>query len=165
MPAKDLSGLRGWLVLAEAALVFSAFVSGAKAISLYFTMSEGPSRAFFSGSSSIVHLFYLEITTSLLRFIGLLFLNILFFRRKRIFPKCMIVFLCAQFGLDLIDHFAAASVAESIAGATMTLQLMSDLSVALFPAEGFWLWLSLVLAFAWTAYLLRSRRVKATFVR
>lgn len=159
MPTKDLSGLRGWLVLARAVLVWSAFMSGVMASSLYSTMSD------FSGSSPVGHLFHLEITTSLLRFVGLVFLNILFSRRKRIFPKCMIVFLCAQFGLDLIDYFAAASVAQSIAGARMTFQLMADLEVALFPAYGFWLWCSPVLAFAWVAYLLRSRRVKATFVR
>jgi len=86
------------------------------------------------------------ITTVLLA--GLVYLNFLFFKKKKIFPKVFIIFLVLYFAVSLLMYWANPS---------------GDLQVqtALAGTVG----ISFIQGIVWVSYFLSSRRVKATFVR
>ena len=75
---------------------------------------------------------------------ALIYLNILFFKKRKEFPRYFIIYLAANFVLILIDYLIIAGVNPSADA--------SDLGRA-FIASAIWI-----------PYLLKSRRVKETFV-
>jgi hypothetical protein len=91
-----------------------------------------------------------EIITNLIFVIVLIGLNYLFFKRRRSFPSFMILYFVFQLLVTIADTVVAHSVLPS---------------VALSSASGVRLARSIIPVCIWVPYLLRSRRVKVTFVR
>lgn len=79
---------------------------------------------------------------------GLVYLSILFFKKKKIFPKLFMIFLVLYFGASVLMYWVNPG---------------GDLQVqtALAGTVG----ISFIQGIVWVSYFLTSRRVKATFVR
>jgi hypothetical protein len=150
-----LNGLRGWLVLVGLGLVVSAIIS------LYGLWTDLPflrdrirllnaHHPEYNGSlvdDEILFLIFFNVITAVF-LAGLVYLNILFFKKKKTFPKFFIVFLVFYFAVSLLMYWANPSgelrVQSALAG-----------TVGMAFLQGI----------VWVSYFLSSRRVKATFVR
>jgi hypothetical protein len=161
------NGFRGWLAVMEVFLVVSAIWNAIKAISLNTDLGNLRFHGYLDEGSPLALAFHIEFITSLVQFILLLPLSVLFFRRSRLFPMCMVAFLVLQIGLSVVDYMAASAATKSMLGAVTTAAFMADAQIATFPADfgprglifGF------LIAAGWTIYLRRSLRAKATFAR
>jgi hypothetical protein len=85
-------------------------------------------------------------------FLAVVCVDVLFLRRKSSFPRCCIFFFFARFALETNGFLASrAGFAPEIFGTTNASSIQFFLSFAgLIP---------------WTLYLLRSQRVRTTFIR
>jgi hypothetical protein len=166
-PAKDaeeLKGLGGWLILVGIGLLFGVVYRSFSILHIVnlFTMgtvrhiSNPHSAGFIPGYTGIVE-FEICAQVALLTFTILL--AILFVQESRAFPRLWIAFL----GLQLIylgaDHWI---VSHAVAGSPVQLQqtLRPIRQQALLRII-----LATIGGTIWIFYAVRSRRVKATFIR
>lgn len=143
----DLNGIGGWLILPAIGLAISPFLSlhGIVTDSLLLT---GDHPSLFANHPSLTSLLIFEILINTAFLFAVICLNILFYTKKRIFPRCIIAFYAAQCVLMLADHLAAVSVFPSV-----------DLSANVITVVR-----SFIVAVVWIPYFLNSKRVEATFV-
>jgi len=139
-----LNGLGGWLVLVGFGLVVSPIISiYGLWTDLQFVANRLHQLQAWDDETLFVILFDF-ITAVFLA--GLVYLNILFFKKKKIFPKYFMLFLVINFAVSLLKYWASPS------GAVQT---------ALAGTVG----MSFIEGIVWVSYFLTSRRVEATFVR
>ena len=144
----DLNRIGGWLILVAFGLVVSPFACLNTIITEYPVLTGGQYQPAPGEHVSFATLITLEIAINAVFIAGLLCLNFLFFTKKKIFPKWMIVYLVAQIFLSVADLTAAAAGLSSAAAPAMIAGLVRPIVAALI----------------WIPYFSTSRRVKATFV-
>ncbi len=128
-------GLGGWLVLVGIGLVLGPLVT-LGSIFLDWLPALNEGRA-------SAHFFYLVVAVYTLLIAASVWLILLFFMKKWRFPKYMVFYLVGRFFLSLLIYYFAQQESISYSG----------------PAGSF------IVAAIWISYLVRSRRVKATFVK
>jgi hypothetical protein len=143
-PRSDLQGIGGWLILVAIGLAFSPFqcLHG-----VYVDLRVLYGVGFQLGLASqpgLAFLVLFEAATNSIFLIGLIGLNLLFYRKKRAFPVWMIAYLAIHMGLILIDEVLA---------------MLFGSHAGLSAVAG-----GVIQAAIWIPYLLKSERVKATFV-
>jgi hypothetical protein len=147
-PFDDLNGLGGWLILPAIGLAISPFISMHGIVTDIQLLTGGDHLGIFVNHPSLTGLLTFEIIINTSFLAAVIALNILFYTKKRLLPKCMIVFYAAQCILMLADHLAATAVFPS-----------SDLSAGLFTVVR-----AFIGAAVWIPYFMSSQRVEATFV-
>jgi hypothetical protein len=142
---KNLNGLEGWLALVGFGLLVEPFVLlyTIFSVNLPFLYSDNYQNV-AANYPTLANLGVYELIINIAFLAALIYLNILFFKKRKIFPRYFIIYLAANFVLILIDYLIIAGVNPSVDA--------SDLGRA-FIASAIWI-----------PYLLKSRRVKATFV-
>jgi hypothetical protein len=145
-----LEGLSGWLILVGIGLVFSPIrlVRTILAVNLPF-LFDAKYQTYLANHRLSAALGASELITNTILLFALLLLNYLFFARKKDFPNFLIAFYLAQVIFLSFDHFSVRALHPTADLTKGAVQLAS-----IFLA-----------ACIWIPYLLRSRRVKATFVR
>ena len=148
-------GLGGWLVLVGLGIVISPIMVGWGMVQSASAYSVSSWHAVTSTATGAQHplwapLLIFELLSNL-TFIGFCLLLIpLFFNKRATFPKFYIVFLLFRAFEGLLDHFANQFIfGEKQAGTQDTRAIFQ----AIAPC------------FIWIPYMLKSHRVKATFVR
>jgi hypothetical protein len=141
----DLSGIGGWLILVAIALLSSPIGDVYRIYSDLNTLYGGGLGQVLSDHPGATNLMVTQIVADAIFFICLLALNYLFYRKNKMFPRMMIVYLFVHtiyilfrsHASDVLlgTHVFAASAASATAGASI-----------------------------WISYLVSSKRVKATFL-
>jgi hypothetical protein len=154
----ELQGLGGWLILVGFGLcasVLSRAVSIARIWEGYFSVQTWQMFA-VPGGESYHPLYGPLLIFEVLGNAALFGLNVLtlclFFSKRRQFPKVYITFLAANAGFLLIDEIGGNAI-PLVATASGHEASRTDLFRAMFAA------------LIWGSYMLKSRRVKSTFVR
>lgn len=140
---KNLKGIGGWLVLVAINLVLAALglLFGLGTDLLVLMGGRIPASA---SRPAVTGLLFFDAFSDLILLAALIALNIFFYGKKKIFPRWFITFLAVNFVL------------------TFALQQMLSSYLPAYPslmAFG-----SFVSASGWIAYVLRSERVRQTFV-
>ncbi len=140
-----LYGIGGWLILVAIALFLSPLGDVARIYADLSTLYGGGLEQVISDHPGVTNLMVSQIVADTIFFIGLLALNYLFYRKNKMFPRLMIVYLCVHTIYVLFrshandavlgTHDFEASAASATAGASI-----------------------------WISYLVSSKRVKATFL-
>ncbi len=152
--ADSPQGLGGWLVLPAIGLVVSPLLIGNTLNDLAGAMSAGTWAALTTFGGANYHtlwapLLLVELVVNLGELVFAVLLLVLFFQRRTCFPKLMIGFYIAAAvfqGIDVMMSSLLPAVPVTIKDyGTLVRVVISSI--------------------IWSAYLLRSRRVKATFVR
>src|SRR5215469_9997796 len=144
-----LEGLSGWLILVGFGLVISPL----KIVLLIFSVNipflfKTSHQAYFAKHHVAAMLVGSEITMNIIFFLSLLFLNYLFFTKKRGFPTFMIIFRIVN-ALLLLSNHIAFRIFTTFRSPQATIAVAASIIGAMIVIP----------------YLLFSRRVKATFVR
>jgi transglutaminase-like putative cysteine protease len=147
-------GLGGWLVLVAIGLVISPFIIGRALIDLAGALSADTWAALTTFGGANYHALWapfllVELVANLGQLVFAVLMLLLFFQRRTCFPKLMIGFYIASAALQGTD--------------LMMLSLMPTIPVT--AKDYGTLVRVIVTSIIWSAYLVRSRRVKATFVR
>jgi transglutaminase-like putative cysteine protease len=147
-------GIGGWLVPVAIGLVISPFIIGRALIDLAGAVSADTWAALTTFGGASYHalwapLLLVELVANLGQLVFAILLLVLFFRRRTCFPKLMIGFYIASAALQGAD--------------LMMSSLVPAISVT--SKEYGTLVRVIVTSAIWTTYLVRSQRVKATFVR
>jgi len=142
---RALDGIAGWLWLTAFALIAGPSLHLGIALfgDLPFIEPRNTVRGLLNGYSwywtSAVGIATYDFLARIALTAGLVYLNILFWKKKRYFPRLFIFFLVVQFGSLLFEYGLARNAPP-----------MSVLNLA-YPV--------------WIGYFLMSQRVKATFIR
>jgi hypothetical protein len=147
-PAKDLEGIGGWLILPAIGLVISPFMCLGPIFTDMQLLTGGDYSSLFANHPSLTTLLIFEIIINFAFLAAAICLNILFYTKKRIFPKCMIAFYAAQCVLVLADHIAATAIFPST---SLSSGLMTVIR-------------SFIVAAVWIPYFMNSQRVEQTFL-
>ena len=140
----DLKGIGGWLILVAIGLAVSPFLSlhGIyRDLNILYGDRYQPGLVAQPALASVI---MFEAVTNTLFFLGMIWLNFLFYTKKRAFRASMILFLGTQFLLLLADHVMALRFNPH----------SSEMVVAR----------SFMVCLFWIPYYMRSRRVEVTFV-
>jgi hypothetical protein len=144
-----LEGIGGWLILVAIGLVLSPFIIlGLTLFTLVPVLTMDRVQPFLQSHPAVHALIILEVATNLIFVLLLLWINYLFFSRKKAFPSFMVFYLCFHLMVSIGDFVAARNLLPGVGhqdGMAMTRSLMG--------------------AIIWVPYLLISRRVKLTFTR
>lgn len=149
-------GIGGWLVLVAIGLVARPVVSVVSLVRMAPALSAEAWAGLTAPGGSAFHplwapLLLFEVAANVALAVADVLLAVLFFQRRRAFPRGFIALLVAQVVVALVDLAGTAAVPGDGAGS-------SAAQVRLVVS-------TLVASAVWIAYLLRSRRVKLTFVR
>jgi len=147
-PFDDLKGIGGWLILPAIGLAISPFLSLHGIITDIQLLIGREQLGVLPSHPSFTRLIIFEFIINAAFFVALICLNILFYTKKRLLPKCMIAFYAAQCVLMLADHLATETVFPSV-----------DLSAGLFTVVK-----AFIAAAVWIPYFYSSIRVENTFV-
>lgn len=139
----DLNGIGGWLILVAVGMAIAPFNS-LHGMYRDFSLLFGSSRAALESFRGLAAMVLFEAITNTIFFFSLIGLNVLFYRKSKLFPGWMITFLCGQLMVVLVDHLAVMRFGHS----TNAVPLLR----------------SLIAAAVWVPYYMRSIRVKDTFV-
>ncbi|MCB5185550.1 DUF2569 domain-containing protein [Methylobacillus gramineus] len=154
---KKLEGLGGWLILVGIGIIASPLRLLSQIIPIYSDMfSKGYWDLLTTPGSSAYHALWapilsLEIFINVALVITWIWVAILFFRKKRQFPTWYISTLIFTLAFIVLDAIAIKMVLpeETMFDAETTKEVLR----------------SLVAVVIWVPYMLRSKRVHATFVR
>jgi hypothetical protein len=152
---RPITGLRGWLILPAIGL----FVSPIRVSSFLLTHSTfydleawhlltNPSSTVYHSYWAPILIFEFLVNLTIITFD--LFLLVLFFRKRRVFPRLYIIFLA---------FVAITTTLDNLLG----LYVSSDKSMSNFFDQT--LMQSYIASAIWIPYMLVSKRVKATFTR
>lgn len=147
-------GLGGWLVLVAIGLVISPFIIGHGLFDLAGAMSADTWAALTTFGGASYHalwapLLLVELVANLGQLVFAILMLVLFFQRRTCFPKLMIGFYIAAAVLQGADLMMSSLLP--------TIQVTAKDYASLARV--------VISSIIWSAYLLRSQRVKATFVR
>ena len=148
LPANDLEGIGGWLILPAIGLALAPFICLRPIFADLSLLTGGGHPDLFASHPSLTALLIFEIIINFAFLMAAICLNILFYMKKRILPKCIIAMYAAQCVFILADHLAATTVFPSV-----------NLSSGLITVVR-----SFLVAAVWIPYFLNSVRVEQTFV-
>ncbi len=140
-----LEGIGGWLILVAIGLAIAPLRSIYGIFIDLHVLYGGQFQSFLDARPGFAGLLLYELVTNTVFLIALALLNVLFYRKNSSFPWVMIGFLASSATAVLIDDVVTRHY------------LPSHLPIA--ALQG------IVVCAVWIPYYLRSRRVKATFVR
>ena len=141
-----LEGLSGWLILVGIGLVLSPLIILFRLLTVHLRVLINPHMQSYLQTHGTLHaLILVEAITNVTLVLMLIWLNCLFFTKRRAFPSLMIFYFVFQCIFIAADHFAAVSLLAK-------------------PSSSLTLVRTFVGAAIWIPYYLRSRRVKVTFV-
>jgi len=148
-PDAHLEGLSGWLIWIGFSLVFAPFkiFNSLLTVSIPFLFKDS-NQAYLAKHHAVTILVGSETMTNIIFILSLVFLNYLFFAKKRGFPSYMIVFRTVNVILLIGNHIA--------------FRLFTPFRS---PQATNALIVSIIGAFIVIPYMLYSRRVRVTFVR
>jgi hypothetical protein len=153
---RKLEGLGGWLILVGGGIIFTPLRIIIQAFPIYLGLfSDGGWEVLTNPGSEAYNQLWApiligEISVNCGFVLLWIFLGYLFFKKKKLFPKCYIGILLFSLLYGLIDALAIKAVlpSEPIFGPDTTKDLV----------------LSLIGMLIWVPYMLKSKRVKTTFV-
>lgn len=160
MNTSEIKGISGWLFLIAIGLVISPFRFYFITLSTYpdffengswYLLTDPNSAKYVKGFSLLV---YSEIVFNLFLFSSMIYLNFLFFSKKTTFPKAYIVIALIGLLYTPIDAFLANAFFPQVFPQPLLLEgetLRNFLT-------------TLVSAAIWVPYMLKSHRVKNTFI-
>lgn len=144
-------GLSGWLALVGLGLIITPIIQG------YGLISYIPLFNQTYDIPGYMTLLQLEFVASLIIVAGSLYLLYLYFKKNVNFPKYYIIFLIATAVYTVIDHMLLGSLtAPTPEQQKVITDTLSENSSEVARAVFF--------AIVWSAYMLNSKKVKATFV-
>ena len=154
---KNLEGLGVWLTLVGIGIIFSPFTIAIESLSIYPEMFLNQSLSALTTPGTEVYnpfwapILYGEMIINAGFVFAWIFIAVLFFSKKKIFPKCFIGIAIVNLIIIFIDALAVKLVLpnEPIFNAETSGELGR----------------SLILCIIWIPYMLLSKRVKATFVK
>jgi Protein of unknown function (DUF2569) len=139
-------GLGGWLIFTIIGLIFAPLRLMYTLFTVHLRLLTNPRmQPYLLMHGSIHALILFEVITNVIFLLILIWLNYLFFNKKRAFPAFMICYLVFVCIVMIADHFASVAL---LAKAPLSFTLVR----------------TLVTSSIWIPYYIRSRRVKATFV-
>jgi len=141
-PYDPLEGISGWLIVIAISLALTPFFVLRNA-----TLVDLPVLTHRTTGYFLVGLLFILKDAVILS--ALVLLNWLFYTKRLVFPKLMIVFHLGLLGIHVLEHIAKAALSPELGVPYLSKPVFS----------------SLVSCVIWIPYLLISRRVKATFVR
>ncbi len=147
-PSDNLKVIEGWLILPAVVLAISPFSRLFRIIFNIQTLIARERLGVFENHPSLNDLFIYEVVIDAAFIAALICLNILFYTKKRLLPKCMIAFYAAQCFFAFADHLAVTAIVPP--------RHPSGGLIALIEV--------FIVAAVWIAYFDSSIRVKATFV-
>ncbi|GLO63300.1 hypothetical protein MACH09_38080 [Vibrio sp. MACH09] len=156
MSISEIKGISGWLTLVAIGLVLSPFRFYFETLSVFTGLFEAGTWHLLTDQTSTAYskdfaiLLYVELAFNIFLFSGFIYLNFLFFAKKSTFPKTYIVFAVIGLLYIPLDAYLVSTVAPN--------ETMFDSETT----KNFFV--TLVSAAIWVPYMLRSRRVKNTFV-
>lgn len=140
----NLRGIGGWLILVAIGLGLEPLGLLLSVGGALLVLMSPVSRDLIAAHPGVARLLLLSVAIDSVFIVALIVLNMLFYAKKKSFPRWAIGFLVANFVLDLAVH-------------QMLVQYMPT-----FPSTD--AFLSLFSAAIWIPYFLLSQRVKQTFV-
>jgi hypothetical protein len=139
-------GLGGWLIFTIIGLIFAPLRLMYTLVTVHLRLLTNPRMQAYLQMHGTLHVLILfEALTNVIFLMMLLWLNYLFFNKKRAFPTFMICYLIFVCIVTIADHFASVAL---LAKAPLSVTLVR----------------TLVGSSIWIPYYIRSRRVKMTFV-
>lgn len=159
-PAKNLNGIRGWLVLVAITIIASA-AAAPFGIWVVFEFYRQHTEAAAATLPFLHAITWIEATEYALWLAFVIWVAVLFFKKKKNFPKMFIIFLV----LGLLTNFFDLSL-EVLWSQQEGLvyfeswYLTDNVSAVAGPVIG-----NLITLPLWIAYIRTSKRVKATFTR
>ncbi|EGQ7649823.1 TPA: DUF2569 domain-containing protein [Vibrio alginolyticus] len=156
MSTSDYKGISGWLVLVAFGLVVSPFRFYFTTLSMYPGLFENGTWYLLTSPNSAEYvrgfgtLLYSEIVFNLFLFVSLIYLNFLFFSKKSDFPKVYIaISLIGLLFIPINAYFANLLFPQT--------PLFDGGTIRNF-------FVSLLSALIWIPYMIKSKRVKNTFI-
>jgi FtsH-binding integral membrane protein len=140
----DLKGIGGWLIVHAVGLGIAPLVSLVAVFTDLRILNAASYQAGLHARPGLAILILFEASTNVIMFLGLIGLNILFYRTRRSFRRWIIAFLIAAFVVTLCDHLWTMHFLPSTTWTAVAQRLVA--------------------ALIWVPYFLQSRRVKQTFV-
>ncbi len=145
-------GIGGWLSLVALGLGFSLLLLSFGVVAGIVAVIPANLRSIAEGVPGAALFEIVTLAASAILLAGYIYLNILFYKKKRTFPRYMIAAIALSICLGVIEYALCPGDAFG--------SDWGDLSTRL-AVQGLW---SFFTGMLWIMYLLRSRRVKATFV-
>lgn len=153
---EKLNGISGWLILVAIGIIFSPVRLAVLVLPLYLNIfTDGTWEILTTSGSEAYSPFWApilitELAVNIGQILLWIYVAIIFFSKKSIFPKVYIGALLFSVAFVIIDAFAVKLVLpnEPIFDSETTKELAR----------------SLVASVIWIPYMLMSKRVKATFV-
>jgi hypothetical protein len=151
-----LRGIGGWLVLVAIGLIARPVLSVVSLVQLAPALSADAWYRLTDPAGTAYHplwapLLLFEVAANVALAVASVLLIVLFFQQRRMFPRTFVALLAAQVVVTLVDAAGTALLPADEAGPAME---SIELAVS-----------TLSSSVVWILYLLRSRRVKLTFVR
>jgi len=150
------SGLRGWLILVGIGVVLTPLRVLAELLNTYLPIFENGSYEILTTPGTEAYhpfwstLIWGELSFNTIILFAWLYLGYLYFFKKRLFPKVYIWVAVISFAFVLLDASLATVVVT-------TAEIFNPETIQEFVRAGF-------LVVVWVPYMLRSKRVKVTFV-
>lgn len=141
---RNFNQIGGWLFLVAAGLVIWPFMILRDVFSDLVILYGDRFQPALAARPGLAGLVMLEAVTNTVFLAAFVFLNVLFYKRKRNYPNAMTACFVAQFVWMFADHLMA-----------LHYHMNSDWMVVL---------RKLIVVVIWILYLAQSRRVQATFV-
>ena len=151
-----LRGIGGWLIPVAIGLFARPVLSVVSLVQIAPALSADAWRALTDPAEAAYHpawapVLLFEVAANILLAVASVLLAVLFFQRRRQFPRAFVAMLVGQAVLTLADIASAEILPGGEAGSSV-----GDARLAVS---------TLASSVAWILYLLRSRRVRLTFVR
>lgn len=149
-------GIGGWLILVSFAIVWSAIklsIGAKQSISIFGTneyklLTTKGSEYYMPEYTTILNF---EAIANIILLIGILIVLIFFFMQKRLFPKLYMGFILLNLTILLIDTALAFQLK------IITVDMKSEMQLGIVR--------SIIYACIWIPYMIKSVRVKNTFVK
>lgn len=150
-------GLRGWLILVGIGVVISPIRVTMATLPTFIPIIKNGTWLYFINPNSayyhpvVIPLLAMELTFDIAMILALLILNYFFFSKHRLFPKLYIVITITSLCIIPLDSWLTSLVFANspVFDANTARNFMQ----------------ALVAVAIWVPYMLRSKRVKATFTR
>jgi len=150
---KNLKGLAGWLILLRILLIchpfYILYVIFSVNLPLFYNSNY---QSFIAKYPTAGSLGIYELLINIVFLAALIYLNVLFYKKKKTFPPYYIIYLIVNYVLVQIDYLILVTKLPSMVATFSSISSPYLIRGAIY-------------ALIWILYLLISRRVKATFVQ
>jgi len=152
---KSLKGLGGWLVVVCLGLIYTLWNTGSTVVSDAISFSDGTVES-LSDIQGFARVLGFELIAYAVLFLFTTYLLLLFFKRKKFFPKLYIYFLISVVIVSYID----VSMLDSLSFPKDMKELIQGIIDEGYTEFG----KNIFSAIIWTLYMKKSKRVKLTFI-